>query len=76
MYKELILVKNNNFWDYVFDISKSIDKNISTNDDIINFVTTEFKDYSYSDILILENEVYIMLNDKLDTVNPGERVKT
>lgn len=77
MNKELIFVKNNNFsWDYVFDISKSIHKNISTNEDIINFISIEFENYSYSDIIILENEVYIVLNDKLNTINPGDNEKS
>jgi hypothetical protein len=76
MYKELIFIKNNNgFWDYVFDISKSIHKNISTEEDIVNFVEIEFEDYSYSDILFWENEVYILLDNKLNTINPGEKEK-
>ena len=77
MYKELIFVKNHNgFWDYVFDVSKSIHKNIYTKDDIVNFVEIEFEDYSYSDILFGENEVYILFNNKLNAINPGEKEKT
>jgi hypothetical protein len=72
MYKELVLIKNEqNFWNYVFDISKSIHKNIFTYDEIIKFLKTEFENLSESDILILDSEVYIVTDNPIECVNCG-----
>jgi hypothetical protein len=72
MYKELVLIKNEqNFWNYVFDISKSIHKNISTNNEIIEFVKIEFENLSESNILILDSEVYIVTDTAIECVNCG-----
>jgi hypothetical protein len=74
MYKELVLIKNEqNFWDYTFDISKSIYKNISNDDEIVNFIKNEFKGIEESKIIILESEVYIVLDSVTDCVNCGEK---
>ncbi len=72
MDKELILIKNiNNTWDFVFDIAKTINNPLNTNEDCINFLLNEFSFLKLNDILIDNEEIYILLEEPLPCANCG-----
>jgi hypothetical protein len=70
MYKELVLVKNDrNKWDYIFDIGKTETNPISTNEDAVSFLSQEFKTIVNENIIIENEEIYILMETQLPCKN-------
>lgn len=73
MYKELALLKNfNGSWDYIFDISKTEINPILQIEDAITFLISEFDLLNHDDILVEENEIFILTTDPLPCFNCGD----
>lgn len=75
MYKELIFIKNNDKWDYVFDVSLTENNPTFTEDGVINFLLKEYDFLKKDDIEIFENEIYILTENQLPCKNCGLEVK-
>ena len=68
MRKELVMVFNVHSWDYVFDVSKSINENIDTNENAINFINLEMSNINFT-IDIESSMMFIITNDEIPCVN-------
>jgi len=68
MRKELVMVFNGQSWDYVFDVSKSINENIDTNENAINFINLEMSNINFT-IDIESSMMFIITNDEIPCVN-------
>jgi hypothetical protein len=68
IYKELVMLIENNYWQYIMDISKSTFLNLETVEQAIEFLNIEYSNISF-DLEINENEIYILTQDPIPCVN-------
>lgn len=68
MRKELVMVFNGQIWDYVFDVSKSINENLDTNEKAIDFINLEMSNINFT-IDINDNMMFILTTDEIPCVN-------
>ena len=68
IYKELIMIKNGIYWQYVMDIGKTIKLNLLTLEDVINFINNEFTNLHF-EIEYTDTEFYIITENKLPCKN-------
>lgn len=62
------MIKVNDSWQYVMNISKSIHLNLKSNEQVINFLNSEYSGVNF-DIDIKEDVVYIFTENQLPCEN-------
>ena len=68
MKKELVMVFNGQIWDYVFDVSKSINLNLDTNEKAIEFINLEMSNINFT-IDMEGSMMFIITSDEIPCVN-------
>lgn len=67
-YKELVMIYDGRYWQYVMDISKTIYLNIETENQVSNFINGEYSNLEY-DLEFRQNEIYIITDEELPCKN-------
>ena len=74
MKKELVAVKNRNYWDIIFDVSLSEGKNLSSDIDTINIIKNNYVELINANFIVEGIEIFVIV-DNLSTVNLGNGCK-
>jgi uncharacterized beta-barrel protein YwiB (DUF1934 family) len=67
-YKELVMIKVDNNWQYIMNISKTINLNIEFVEQATNFLNLEYSNINF-DIDITDKEIYILTENQLPCEN-------
>lgn len=74
MKKELVAVKNREYWDIIFDVSLSEGKNLSSDIDTIDIIKNNYVELTNANFIVKGIEIFAIV-DNLSTVNPGNGCK-